>query len=158
MLLVSAFHGRGGGLIFVGLVAAAATATTSIVPPTGADQFAGQIDRNPAVSADLADGYSLGAGEIRIDLTDVADLDELDGRTLDLKTRVGHILVIVPDRGLDVTVDSTIRGAGESLLFDSSQDGSSDATHDGGVDKPELTIDAELIFGQIEVETARSTR
>lgn len=158
MLLVSAFHGRGGGLIFVGLIAAAATAATSIVPPTGADLFAGQIERNPGIAADLDNGYSLGAGEIRIDLSKISDLDELDGRTLDLEARVGHILVVVPDRGLDVKVDATIRGAGESVLFNSSQDGSSDATHDGGADKPEFTIDAELIFGQIEVQTAGSQR
>ena len=40
--------------------------------------------------------------------------------------RLGHILVLVPEDGLDVEVESTIEGAGESVLFGDRRDGSMD--------------------------------
>ncbi len=154
MLLVGAFWGRAGGLTALGLVAAVATAATSIA----GNLDAGQITSSPATAAGLEDRYDLGAGEILLDLRDIEDLDNLDGRTLEVDVRMGHIRVLVPEDGLDVDVDATIDGAGETVIFENRRDGSGAAEHDGGDGVPELTIDAEVLFGQIEIDTAGSNR
>jgi phage shock protein PspC (stress-responsive transcriptional regulator) len=151
MLLVGAFYGRAGGLIFVGLVAAFATLVTSAVQ----DFSAGQVVARPSTAAAVEDDYTVGAGEIILDLTnlDADQLDELDGRTIQVEARFGHILIELPEDGLDVEVNSEIGGGGESVLFDDRQDGSDAASHDGGPGAPDLTLDLEVLFGQIEVKT-----
>ncbi|MEQ6902851.1 PspC domain-containing protein [Nocardioides sp. YIM 152588] len=156
MLLVGAFWGRGGGLIAVGLVAALATAALAMAEPVYADRWAGQIRSTPQSAATVQDEYSLGAGEILLDLTEIDDLEELDGRTLALDVRLGHILVTVPEDGLDVRVNAQIDGGGQTVLFGDTRDASNIADHDGGEDVPELTIEADMLFGEIEFETAGS--
>ncbi len=151
MLLVGAFYGRAGGLIFVGLLAALATLVATAVQ----DVSAGQIDTTPRLAADVKDHYELGVGEIIIDLRDLsaAELDKLDDRTIEADVRLGHIRVLVPEDGLDVTAVSNIEGAGESVLFDDRTDGSDKATFGNGDAAPDLTLDLEVLFGQIEVLT-----
>lgn len=150
MLVVGAFFGRAGGLILVGLVAAAATALTSVV---GNDDI-GQVRDTPRSAEQLDAGYELGIGDMVIDLTRIPadELDELPSK-LELDNRVGHIRVIVPDEGLDVEVDAQII-AGEVVLFDKKSDSSQKASHDGGgTDTPTLSIEADMFLGQIEVLT-----
>ena len=62
---------------------------------------------------------------------------------------------MVPEDGLDVDVDSNIEGAGESVLFGDRSDGSLEKDPDGTDDRrrPDLTLDLEVLFGQIEVRT-----
>ena len=153
MLLVGAFFGRAGGLIFVGLVAALMTVVASV----GSAVPAGQIQTQPTRAADIDDSYRLGAGEITIDLTGVEDLEELDGRTLELYVRFGRVEVIVPAKGLDIDAKGWVEG-GEVLLFGDRSDAPDDRTYDGGDGVPELTIDAEVFLGQIEIETVGSPR
>lgn len=151
MLVVGAFFGRAGGLILVGLVAAAATALTSVV---GNDDI-GQVRDTPRSAEQLDAGYELGIGDMVIDLTRIPadELAVLDQRRLELDNRVGHIRVIVPDEGLDVEVDAQII-AGEVVLFDKKSDSSQKASHDGGgTDTPTLSIEADMFLGQIEVLT-----
>ncbi|WP_188113285.1 PspC domain-containing protein [Nocardioides humilatus] len=151
MLVVGSVYGRAGGLIFVGLVAAFATLVTSIVD----DITAGQLDEHPQTAEQVDDRYYVGAGEIILDLTDLspAELEELDGRTIEAEARFGHILVQVPDDGLAVQVNSDIEGGGESVIFGDRRDDSLDGHHSGGVGAPEITLDLQVFFGQIEVET-----
>lgn len=155
MLLVGAFYGRAGGLIFVGLVAAVATLGATAVDDLADGQIAGQIDASPTTADAVDDNYSIGAGEIILDLTDLpaSELEKLDGRTIEAQARFGHILVLVPEDGLDVTVDSKVEGGGESALFGDRTDGSDDATLPGDESDPEVKLDLEVFFGQIEVET-----
>lgn len=152
MLVVGAFFGRAGGLIFVGLVAAVATALTSVV---GSDPI-GEIRKSPDSAAELASSYRLGVGDMVIDLTDIpADqLDQLDGEKLELDARVGHIRVIVPDEGLHVDVDAQIV-AGEVILFDREKSDSSKKATYGDERDPSLAIEADMFLGQIEVLTAK---
>jgi phage shock protein PspC (stress-responsive transcriptional regulator) len=151
MLLVGAFYGRAGGLIFVGLIAALATLAATAVD----DISAGQIKRSPTTAASVEDRYYVGAGEIILDLTEMepGELAKLDGRTIEAEARFGHILVVVPDDGLDVTVDSTVDGEGESVLFGDRTDGSDAARLRGGPEDADVTLDLTVLFGQIEVET-----
>jgi phage shock protein PspC (stress-responsive transcriptional regulator) len=152
-LVLGAFWGRAGGLILVGLVAAIATLVTSV-----ADGFdIGQTTAKPDSAAELHSHYHRDIGQVVVDLTDVTDLDGLNGRTLDVDASVGQLTVIVPDEGLDVAVRATIGAGGETVLFGDRVSGSADRTYDGGpgAGVPRLTIDADLRFGQIEVETEK---
>ncbi len=146
MLLVGAFYGRAGGLIAVGLVAALATAGATAAHEVDA----GHIGESPNLAADVDGSYDLWAGEIELDLTDVQDVENLDGRTLNFEVDFGRIEVTVPD-GVNVVVDATVDG-GETDLFGDNEDNSNSATHVSGVaNAPTLTIDAEVIFGEIVV-------
>lgn len=148
MLLVGAFYGRAGGLILVGLVAAVATAGA-----TAAGEIdGGRIDQSPTSAASVDSRYSLVAGEILLDLRDVEDVDELDGRTLQLDVDLGRIEVLVPE-GLDVNVEADVEGAGESRLFGDVVSGSDSARLNGGRGVPTLDIDAAVTLGQIEIDT-----
>lgn len=153
MLLVGAFFGRAGGLILVGLLAAMATAGTSVVGNHHIGQIAPTID----TADELKGSYELGVGEIVIDLTDLpeSELEALDDRKLELDARIGHIRVVVPDDGLKVDVDAQIT-AGEVVLFDQKSDSSDKATHetDDPTD-PTLTIEADMVLGQVEVLTEK---
>ncbi|GAB4013013.1 PspC domain-containing protein [Nocardioides ultimimeridianus] len=149
MLVISAWFGRGGGLIPVGLLALLALLASSVV----GDWHGGRIVDRPTTAAAVDSSYRLGIGELTLDLSDISDLQGLDGRTLDIQGRVGHLVVIVPETGLDVTANATIDGGGETVLFGAQNDGTSSASHDGGPTAPQLTIDTDLVFGQIEVRT-----
>jgi phage shock protein PspC (stress-responsive transcriptional regulator) len=149
MLLVGAFFGRAGGLILVGLVSAVALAATTA---------AGKVEtstvyENPRSAVAVADGYRISAGELIVDLTDVTDLQALDGRTIRVSADVGRVEVIVPE-GADVTAFADVHGPGEIKLFGEETDGFDTEltrSHDGGTDVPRITIDADLSVGQIEV-------
>ncbi|WGY03188.1 PspC domain-containing protein [Nocardioides sp. QY071] len=149
MLLVGAFYGRAGGLILVGLLAAGATAVTTVADSMEIGQERPVLQQ----ASDLAPSYDLGVGELRIDLTDIRDLENLDGHTLDLELGVGHILVIVPEEGLNVEARGTI-DAGEIAMFGKTT--SDDFRGDNGIvdGDPTLTIDADLDLGQIEFRSA----
>jgi phage shock protein PspC (stress-responsive transcriptional regulator) len=151
MLLVGSVAGRAGGLIFLGIVASLALAVTSAVDGNWTDDR--EIDAAPLVAANVRDGYNITAGQIRLDLTDVANPEQLDGRTLALHAEAGEIIVVVPD-GMDVDVDSAIRFGGEIDVAgrNVSGNGIDLARHiEGGTDVPQLNLEIDLLVGHIEV-------
>ncbi len=155
VLLVGAFWGRAGGVVLLGLVATLGTAAT-----TAADEVdAGHIDATPTSASAVDDRYDLTFGEIRLDLSDVTDVEALDGRTVELEVEVGgRIEVVVPD-DVDVTVVSRVDLGERRILGDRlGDDGTDTATADGGPDAPRLRIDARLAFGEIVVHHEGSTR
>ncbi|MDH2413639.1 PspC domain-containing protein [Nocardioides sp. CER19] len=153
MLVLGAFWGRAGGLILVGLLS-----TLTLVGSVGAQEYDGDGDHIhavPVVAADLHDSYKMGAGELKVDLTRVSDLQNLDGRRLDLNGGVGTILVTIPD---DVTVsfNGDVHGPGQIEFFGDGHGGidtTMDRTRVAGPDAPTLTIDAELGVGKIAVRS-----
>jgi phage shock protein PspC (stress-responsive transcriptional regulator) len=149
MLLVGAFYGRAGGLILVGLCS-----TLVLAGATAAGEWDGTtVHAAPASSVAVADDYTISTGELVLDLRDVGDLTALDGRVLHLSADIGHIEVIVPP-GIDTRVDARIHGPGNIRLFGRETGGidvQMSQLHSGGVDVPQITIDAELSVGQIEV-------
>ncbi|MFA6575427.1 MAG: PspC domain-containing protein [Nocardioides sp.] len=147
MLLVGAFFGRAGGLIALGLVAAL---STSVATAAG-EVDGGQFTETPRTAAAVDDQYDTWAGEIVLDLTRVEDLEALDGRTIDLDVTFGRIEVIVP-RGLDVDVDAVVDAGGHTALFGDDVDGSDSYFYDGGTDVPLVRLNAEVTFGEIEVD------
>jgi hypothetical protein len=149
MLLLGSFWGRAGGLILLGLVS-----TVALAGATAAEHWDGEQLRPTPTTADEVDpAYRLSTGELVLDLRQVADPERLDGRTVHLDGDVGRLEVIVPD-GLDVDVRADVDGPGNISLFGEETGGintSMDRQHDGGAKAPELTLDAELAVGQIEV-------
>lgn len=149
MLVLGAWVGRAGGLIFLGLVAAVLLALTQ----AASSLSLGQITRSPATSAQLRSEYRIGAGELVLDLRGIDDLDRLDGRTVDVTGGAGRVTVLVPD-GLDVAVDGEISYGGEITVGGEHQDGNDvhlQREIDGGPDAPRLDLDVQLRFGQIDV-------
>jgi len=150
MLLVGAFWGRAGGLILVGLISTAALAGATV-----ADNWEGErLHRVPARAAEVESGYSISTGELVLDLSRVRDLSRLDGRTVHVTGDVGRLEVIVPPE-LDTTVHADVDGPGSIRLFED-EEGGIDITKDGSASTgdrsaPQLTIDAHLSVGEIEV-------
>jgi len=148
MLLLGAFWGRAGGLIFIGLIAAAAT-----LGATATDHYdSKRLTHTPTSSAEVRDSYKMHAGELTLDLSGVEDVEGLDGHELDIDGGLGEIEVIVPD-GMDITVDATT-GLGDISLFGEHHDGIDLSQEDflnGGSDVPDMRITIDLGVGQVTV-------
>jgi phage shock protein PspC (stress-responsive transcriptional regulator) len=151
MLLVGSVYGRAGGLILLGLMA-----TVGTVAATVAGQVdGGQLDRTPTTAAQVQDEYSLGSGEVVIDLSAVRDVQNLDGRTVEVHAGFGRVEVILPD-DVDVTVDAHTNGPGHLSLLGGDQGGvgvEDRVTVDGGAGAPQLDLDAWVGVGEVEVRT-----
>lgn len=150
MLLVGAFYGRPGGLVAIGLVAALVMAAA-----TASTRWDESVARFPATADQVQPRYELGAGELVLDLTEVADPQNLDGRRVDLRAGLGRIEVVLP-RGLDVDVTTHV-GLGDAEVFGDQQEGAGIATtgsYDGGVDVPDLDLDIEVGLGEVYVHVA----
>jgi phage shock protein PspC (stress-responsive transcriptional regulator) len=147
LLLLGAFWGRAGGLILLGLLSAAVTAGATVA----AEADAGHLEATPRSADAVDDRYHLTFGEIDLDLTRVADLEALDGRTVEVGLGVaGRIEVRVP-ADLDVVVLSDIDEGAVRVLGERLGDGSQTTTVDGGPDAAELTLDVSTVFGEIEI-------
>ncbi len=152
MLLVGSVMGRAGGLILVGLVASMALVGTTV-----ADRWDGDtVEVKPTSAADVQDSYSIERGDLVVDLSDVSDVDALDGRTISVSGDAGRLEIVVPAEA-DVEVEASMDGPGGYDLF-GAQGGGIDwtrsASHDADeAGAPTLTIDAELAVGEIDVTT-----
>jgi phage shock protein PspC (stress-responsive transcriptional regulator) len=148
MLLVGAFFGRAGGIILLGFVAAIALAAG-----TAADQIdAKSVSVAPLTAAEVDPHYTLDVGEQHIDLTDVADPEALDRRTIDVDGNVGTIDITLPE-GVRADIDANIDGPGSIKLFGSENGDIGVEEHRvvGPVDAPTITLRLDLNVGQIEV-------
>lgn len=150
MLVVGAFVGRAGGLIPLGLLAAVVMVVLAASTPlSGSMASVGQTRVTPDRLSQLEDGYAVGMGEIVLDLS-ATDLDA--DHELDLDLGIGHVRVIVPAEGLEVTGEADIV-LGEIRLFGDTH--ADRARFDGpsGTDWPRLEIDVDGRVGQIEIVT-----
>ncbi|MEI7055505.1 PspC domain-containing protein [Nocardioides sp. CCNWLW239] len=145
-LVLGAFWGRAGGLIFLGLLALAALPLTMI---DLADIDTGSsIESRPQSVADLESSYEIDAGAIVLDLSAI-DPKTFAGRDLDISSSFGEITVIVPDDAT-VTVEATIDALGEAQVFDETRSEaggfSLERTHVAGEtgSKPGIADDADL--------------
>jgi phage shock protein PspC (stress-responsive transcriptional regulator) len=149
MLLLGAFWGRAGGLILLGLLSAAALGVTST-----ADHWEGtNLRATPSTADAVRSHYSIPRGDLVLDLSKVADLRSLDGRTINLKGDLGQVEVVLP-AGLGAEVEANVHGPGHISLF-GEETGGFDVTmerrHPAGAGAPLVHLDAELAAGQIEV-------
>ena len=149
MLLVGAFYGRAGGLILLGLLATVATTGATVASQVDG----GQMDERPTSAAAAQDEYSLDTGEVIVDLSDVRDVEALDGRSIEVHTGIGRVEVILP-KGVDVTVDGRVEGPGHLALLGRDEGGvglEDHVTLDGGEDVPQLDLEAWVGIGEVEV-------
>ncbi len=157
-LLVGAFVGRPGGLIALGLASCIGLLVTSIVGvANGTNGFDNQdLSFAPSTSATVRSDYFTPTGTIQLDLTRVADLAALNGRTVNVGTNAGDITVTVPS-GLNVHVVADVRYAGQINVGDQMRDGlgqNLDTTLSTSTSPtaPTLELVANIRFGQITVE------
>jgi phage shock protein PspC (stress-responsive transcriptional regulator) len=151
MLLVGAFYGRAGGLIFVGLLAAAGTAIGVASEKVDSDR----VEVIPTSADQVLNTYDYGWGEYVLDLTRVTDPESLDGHTIEMNAGAAELDVVVPE-GMDVTVHSRVNGLGGMTVFGEETGGADTRKtyiHDGGEGVPEITLDLEIEFGHIDVRT-----
>ena len=151
MLLVGAFYGRAGGIIFLGLMSATALAAATIGERVDTER--NQV--RPTTSSAVVSTYSQGAGEIVYDLSTIEDLEGLDGRRIQVEQGAGRVEVIVP-RGIDVVATTSI-GAGGAEVFGASRDGLGvDFTqrHDVPDEVATLTLDVQLGLGEVDIRVA----
>ena len=151
-LVLGAFFGRGGGLVLVGLLAVPVLLITTLADRIDADPQR----ETPDTAASVDPEYRLGVGELVLDLTEVEDLEELDGRVLDITVQVGRIEVVVPEEGLSVRATGRIGGPGEVSLFGERRGGIETLVreaHDGGPGSPVLVLETETNLGEIVVTT-----
>lgn len=151
MLLVGSFFGRAGGLILLGLLAVLPMAAATAVGQWEGDR----IRETPATAAQVERSYEFGAGEMVLDLSQVDDVEALDGRSISVEGGAGRIELIVPD-DMDVDVSGRVDGPGSVFLFGDQQagiDNNLQRFHNGGPDAPTLTIDADLGVGEIYAES-----
>lgn len=149
MLLTGAFYGRAGGLILLGLLITPVLAVATI-----ADHYEGDVrTETPLTAAAVSSTYSMDAGELVVDLSQVTDPKELDGRTISVTGELGRVEVIVPD-DVDVDVSATIDGAGDVSVFGNGNDGiepSIFTTQDVRDEVAAITLDVNVGFGELVV-------
>ncbi len=149
MLLVGSVWGRGGGLILLGLLT-----LSTLGPATAADYFNDNPGSyTPTSVSELSDAYFRPVGDLTVDLTQIADADELDARKLDLVNGAGDITLIVPT---DVVVDVTASvGTGSITLFDEVSEpvrGTTAYARPDPADGPtDLTVEINLGAGDVVV-------
>ena len=153
MLVVGAFVGRAGGLIFLGIVSAVALAVTSVVGTFSGIAFrdSDRVSVAPTSATSVHSEYTIESGRLSVDLSDVADPEALDGRTIDINARAGELVVVLPD-GVQSDVTAGIDGPGQIDLPDHSSGGiNSDLTGVYGEGTSTVTIVTHLSAGHIDV-------
>jgi predicted membrane protein len=150
-LIAGARTGRRTGLIVLGIVLALLAAAASAVDvPIG--EGVGDRTERPTSAGNLDDKYSLGVGQLTVDLNAV----ELPRGETEIECQVGlgELLVIVPE-GVAVKADGHA-GAGQVDLFDKSDDGEDvDASFtDDGYESAErrLALDLSVGLGEVRLE------
>lgn len=118
-LVLGAFWGRAGGLIFLGLIFLGLLSLAAL-PLTMIDmsnlETGSSIEIHPRSVAALETSYVVDAGAIVVDLSAI-DPKTLDGRDLDITSSFGEITVIVPDDAT-VAAEATLGALGEAQVFD----------------------------------------
>ncbi len=151
MLVLGAWFGRAGGVLFLAMLAGIGLGIANL-----ADHgIGGTTEHTPQFAASVRSTYDIGIGELRLDLSEVSDVEALDGRRVTLTGDLASIEVIVP-AGVDVIATGDISGGGSVEIFGDTEDGDSPnltGELEGGLAVPTLTIDAGLDFGDIIVRT-----
>lgn len=162
-LLVGSVMGRGRSLIWLGVVLLPFVLLAQVPGATWVDAMpvisresaaAGELRLTPVEFDELQPRYELGAGSIRLDLTQLP----FDGESIEVELAVGagEIRVIVPD---DVDVEATGSvGIGQVQILSRSAGGLGvgDVETTVTVDDPQGAIELELNagLGDIRVDTA----
>jgi phage shock protein PspC (stress-responsive transcriptional regulator) len=157
MLVVGAFVGRAGGLIFLGFLASVALAVTSVVGSAGDIQGGDRqpLRVAPPNAAAVKPTYFVPSGQVRIDLSKVADPADLAGRSIDVGARVGEVVVVLPPH-VTTHIDADLSGPGQIDLPSRSAGGiNTTLSETVGRGPGTLSLHTHLFAGHIDVRTAR---
>jgi predicted membrane protein len=157
-LMGTAKAGPPGKLLFTGIVMTAILAMSGGVAAQVQGPFAGDPFHQPRQLSQVEDRYSLGFGELTLDLSQVEfarDVKEVEASMV-----AGELRVIVP-QDVALEIDAEVGGGGEiSLPGLPSQSGAGGVTRSladpkfaGAEERLSLRLD--LTFGEIVVERAR---
>lgn len=144
-LVLGAWAGRAGSVLWIALFAGIALAASSVSGDIGADRV------TPMFANEVDPTYEIGIGHLVLDLRQVADPAALDGKTITLNGQIGQIEVIVPDN-IDVTAVGDVSGAGEITIFGRSDHGDNAHVlnnHEAPEPIAHITINADLNLGEI---------
>jgi len=112
-LIVSAFRGRAGGLIPLGLLASLGLLAASVLDPI-IDHGTGERDYVVRQVTELEAEYRLGVGDLLVDLSSL-DLEGASHR-VDIELTIGKLVVLLPAvPRLDLTIENDI---GQIEFFD----------------------------------------
>lgn len=146
------WFGRSRFLIFLGLVATFLTLVSTVVGPGPY----GEATYRPTAAAEVRSTYEHGAGLIIVRLDDVQDPTALDGRVIDVDSSVGQVDVIVPS-SVDATIRAHVTGGeitGPAYAGPRNGGSQSATLVPRDDDDPDVTINIELTFGQINIMRA----
>lgn len=145
-LLVGSFWGNGGILIPIGALIAIALAMSVLLPSAriGRDVF-------PEDTTSVRSSYTLGVGELDLNLNQLSNPAILDGRTIKVTVGVGQTRIVVP-LGTNVEVRSTLH-AGKIAVFGRRVNGTENTLNYPAdvAGAPKLTLDISQAIGDIEV-------
>ncbi|MDQ3629199.1 MAG: PspC domain-containing protein [Actinomycetota bacterium] len=145
--LIGTWVGNGRRLVPLGVLAALVLAASTQVPVWSA----GEYDDAPTRAAAVPSTFQVGAGRIRLDLTGVKDLEQLDGRTLRVDIGAGEVRILVPEE-LGVEVDASLL-LGELRVLQRASGGFDNdlRVSDSGTGGHVLRLELAGSAGQIEV-------
>jgi hypothetical protein len=159
MLVLGSVVGRPGGLILVGALLLPVLGVTTVVDSV---HWEGHTQRyTPVDAAQVSDSYSIGNGNMVVDLSRVSDPALLDGRRIDITGKAGEITVILPP-GVRTDVDASLKFAGSVEVGDQRDDSGFNpelgttlyppgATSSG----PSMHLDVHARVGHIEIDTVK---
>ncbi|MEP6816990.1 MAG: LiaF domain-containing protein, partial [Marmoricola sp.] len=151
MLVVGAFVGRPGGLTLLGVIAALTLALGNV---TGGFHEGRNATYTPLSSSAVRPTYDMKTGDLVLDLTRVADVSSLDGRSIQIDGNAGRVEVVLPP-GLTVDVNADITYAGGITIGNNNNGGginpSVSETLGGHAGDPTLDLAIDLRVGEIDV-------
>jgi len=149
-LLISTWYGRSRLLILVGILASLAT---SIAAALGPGPIGDRVYEPPS-AASLHSEYEHGTGRVVLNLSELTDTENLDGRTVHVDSRIGQLQVVIPSSisvHIDAHVDhGEIDGPRRSVISQENDGGESTVISSvGSTGTADLYLDLDLKFGQI---------
>jgi phage shock protein PspC (stress-responsive transcriptional regulator) len=152
-LIVGAWAGRARWLILPGLALSFALLVSSFAPAFVGGSY-GEVVWQPQSRKALLESYEHGAGQATLDLTEVA-FDEKP-REIEVDVNFGELLIVIPE-DVPVTSNAHVQG-GEINNFGTTNDGwdiQNTRSEGGDEDIGHLTLDANVVFGELEIRRER---
>lgn len=145
-LLATARREEHGGLIAAGIVLGVLTLATATPMAGLADGFGERAERPVDVTA-AEEGYELGVGALRLDLSEVDGL--VDGTTVPVSVGVGEVVVRLPE-GVGARVEGSV-GIGEVVVLGRSQGGMGVSVTEEVDGEPMVVLELSAGIGRVEV-------
>ncbi len=151
-LLVGTWWGRSRGLIVMGVLASLVTAVVAFAGPGPY----GERTAIPSQASDLQSSYGMGIGRFTLNLTQVADINSLQGRDVTINQRFGQIRVIIPTSVAAVVNATVDHGSidGAANVQDLDQGGEQVLMNPDPLGRPTLTLHLHMEYGDIRIERA----